>query len=103
MDLETAAVLIPGADLEADRGAALTGARAGVSAAPMASALVQAFPHKVTGMESRIFWGSVADLFPGSGAFLTPGSGAFLTPGSGMGKKSGSGSYFQELRNNFLH
>jgi hypothetical protein len=40
-----------------------------------------------------------------------PGSGAFLNPGSGVGKKSGSairirdeqlGSYFRELRNNFL-
>jgi hypothetical protein len=40
-------------------------------------------------------------------------SGAFLAPGSGMGKKSGSGSeirirdeqtgsYFREIRNNFL-
>ncbi len=47
MDLETAAVSIPGVDLEADRGAGLTEARAGVSAAPMASALVQASLHKV--------------------------------------------------------
>jgi hypothetical protein len=42
-----------------------------------------------------------------------PGSGAFFDPGIGMGKKSGSGSvilirdeqpgsYFRELRNNFL-
>jgi hypothetical protein len=36
-----------------------------------------------------------------------PGFGAFLTPGSGMGKKIRSrdkqpGSYFRELRNNFL-
>jgi hypothetical protein len=47
VDLETAAVLIPGVDLEADRGAGLTEARAGVSAAPMGSDLVQASPHKV--------------------------------------------------------
>jgi hypothetical protein len=47
VDLETAAVSIPGADLEADRVAGLTEARAGVSAAPMASDLVQASLHKV--------------------------------------------------------
>ncbi len=71
------AVSIPGADLEADRGAGLTAARAGASAVPMASALVQAFPHKVPYWNGIliycIFWGSFAD--PGSGAFLTPGSG----------------------------
>jgi hypothetical protein len=48
---------------------------------------------------------SVADPDP------DPESSSFLTPGSGMGKKSGSGSgmniehpgsYFRELRNNFL-
>ncbi len=47
VDLEIAAVSIPGADLEADRGAVLTEARAGVSAAPTASDRVQASLHKV--------------------------------------------------------
>jgi hypothetical protein len=47
VDLETAGVSIPGVDLEADRGAVLTEARAGVSADPMGSDLVQASLHKV--------------------------------------------------------
>ncbi len=47
---------------------------------------------------------SVVDPDPGSGAFLTPGG----DPGSRIGKISDkgsdehSGSYFLELRNNFL-
>jgi hypothetical protein len=58
--------------------------------------------------EENIINSSVADPDSGSGAFLTPGSGI---RGSWMGKKSRSGSgiwnghpgsYFQELRNNFL-
>jgi hypothetical protein len=53
VDLEIAGVSIPGVDLEADRGAGLMEARAGVSAAPMASALVQASPHKV--LESLLY------------------------------------------------
>jgi hypothetical protein len=51
----------------------------------------------------RIPTTSVADPDPGSGAFLT------LDPGSGLGKKieirirdEHFGSYFLELRNNFL-
>jgi hypothetical protein len=50
------------------------------------------------------------DFFPVLRIWIRdPESGAFLTPGSGMGKRSGSGirdeqsgSYFRELRNNFL-
>ncbi len=59
MDLEIAAVLIPGVDLEADRGAGLTEARAGVSAAPMGSDLVQASLHKVLESLFIVYFGAV--------------------------------------------
>ncbi len=57
MDLEIAAVSIPGVDLEADRGAGLTEARGGVSAAPTGSDLAQASPHKVLESLFIIYFG----------------------------------------------